>query len=150
MRTCDEFQATLSGYLDGEAGDQEEAIRAHVEVCDACRRILGGIAHLSGLIRDTAVEEPSMLVENIRSRIGERHPRRRRRIPIPTLAAAAVFLAALLWTAVLLGNGGHQMVRLSDLARAGSLSETEQRILYGEPPARDEWMIVVLSEGGAQ
>lgn len=146
MTRCDEFQAGLSAYLDGEAGDQEEAIRAHVEGCHACRRVLEGFRHISGRIRAIAEEEPATLVENIRCRVRKGDTRRRGRIPIPRLAAAAMLLAALLWTIVLLGDGG-QTVRLSGLVRGGSLSETEQRMLYGEPPADDEWMVIVLSGG---
>lgn len=164
MKRCDEYQARLSAYLDGEAGNQEEAIRAHVESCDVCRTMLNELRHMSWQIRD-AVEEPALgpLVEGVRGRIrAEAVPwlsepgvtARRAVLPIPKLAAAAVILAALLWGVVLLGNSGDRSgdqisegLRLSDLARSARLSETEQRMLDGESPTDDELLVSILSGG---
>lgn len=146
MKTCDEYQARLSAYLDGEAGDQEEAIRAHVGSCDACRKILDGLGHVSEQLRDVE-EAPATLVEDIRRRVRAEGPPRRGRTPIPKLAAAAAILAALLWAAVFLGNAGNDAVQLSDLVPSGELSQTERRILDGEPPTHDEWMAITLSGG---
>lgn len=145
MKTCDEFQARLSAYLDGEAGDEEEGIRVHVGSCDACRKAFKRLAHVTERIRDIE-EHPATLVESVLRRVREEGPRRRGRTMIPKLAAAAAILAALLWAGVLLGNGDEDAVRLSNLA-AGGLSQSEQRILYGDPPTEDEWMAIILSGG---
>jgi predicted anti-sigma-YlaC factor YlaD len=146
MKTCDEFQAKLSAYLDGEASDQEDPIRTHLEACDLCRRILDRLRLVSRRVRDVAQEQPVTLLESIRSRLPGHGPRPNR-TRIPRLTVAALSVAAPLWALLLLGDGGDQVPSLSDLAGGGSLSETEQRILYGEPPTRDEWMAIVLSGG---
>jgi len=146
MKTCDEVQARLSAYLDGEAADQEESIRAHVDSCDACRTVLEGLRHISGRLNDVEVESAT-LVEDIRRRIREEGPRRRGKSLIPKLAAAAAVLAALLWGAILLGTPDDNAIRLSDLVPSGDLSDTERRILNGEPPTDDEWMAIILSGG---
>lgn len=134
--TCDECRARLSAYLDGEAGRDEDAIRGHVGSCERCGSDLEALRGVSRRLR--GVEGgPATLVEDIRRRIS------RRGAAVPRFAAAAVVLAALLWTGVLLTDR-RKDVGLSSLA---PLSETERRVLYGDPPRRDEWMIIVLTGG---
>jgi predicted anti-sigma-YlaC factor YlaD len=147
MKTCDECQARLSAFLDGEAGAHEGAIRAHVTSCDACRKALDGLRRLSARIRDID-EAPSTLVEDIGRRIREEGRRRHRRNPVPTLAAAAAVLATLLWTAVLVGTARDDAIRVSDLVAAGGLSEAERGILYAQQPTDDELLGSILSGGG--
>jgi len=145
MKTCDEVQARLSAYLDGEAGDQEEEIRAHVDTCDACHTILEGLRHVSARVRDVG-EAPVGLTEGIRRRVREEGLRRRRSPLVPKLAAAAAIVAALLWGGVILSTAD-DAVQVSDSSLSGNLSQTERRILYGNPPNEDEWMSIMLTGG---
>lgn len=149
MKTCDEFRARLSAYHDGEAGDKAETIHAHVDACDACRRILDGFRNVSGRLRD-GPEAPVTLVEGIRRRVREEGPRRRGKTVIPKFAAAAVIVAALLWSIVLVGTRRDERTPSPNLAPGGSLSESEQRVLYGKSPTEDEWIAIILSGGRPQ
>ena len=144
MKTCNEFQAKLSAYLDGEAGDQEEMIRTHLASCGTCGKTLDGLKNLSSQIRGVE-EKPAALVDDILRRI-----RHKGQLPIGIrkLAAVAAILAAILWAAVLLSTKADSPIRLSGLVPSGALSDSEQRILYGKPLSADEWMIITLKGGG--
>jgi len=135
MTTCADCQAALSAYCDGEAGHLEAAIRAHLDGCDVCARMLDAFEEFSA--RMNAVEQPATLVEDIRRRL------RRRRTLVPKLAAVAVLAAALLWSLVLAAVAREEPRRLSDSA----LSKGEERVLYGKPPTGDEWMDMILRGG---
>ena len=155
MSSCDRFRDSLGLYLDGEAGDQEESIRAHVNACEDCHRIVDGYRRVSAQLRDLASEEPALLVDGILKRVRRDGPPGRRWSLVPRVAAAAaVFLAALLWGWVLLGDGKRQVARsavdgsaaqLADLA--GGLTESEQQILFRAPPTDDELLVIVLAGG---
>ena len=126
---CDECRDGLSAYHDGEAGPRAEAIRAHVDGCEACRGILERHRLVSEELR--GVEAPKI---RFKSRTSGR-----------AFAAAAAILAAVLWAGVFLWTSKAHPARLSDLA--GDLPDTERRILYGKPPTDDEWMAIIVSGG---
>lgn len=156
MSSCDRFRDSLGLYFDGEAGDQEESIRAHVNACEDCHRILDGYRRVSAQLRDLASEEPALLVDGILRRVRrDGPPGRRWSLVLRVAAAAAVFLAALLWGWVLLVDGQGQVARsavdgpaaaqLADLA--GGLTESEQQLLFRTPPNDDELLVIVLAGG---
>lgn len=143
MSTCEQAQAKLSPYLDGEAGDDHAWIRAHVEVCEACQRVLDGYQRVSVRLHSAAGCEPPTLVAGIRDCLARHREDLDRKAPIVRLAVAAVLLALPLWTFVLIGREPPPIL----LGAISQLSNTEQRILYGELPTTDDWMAIVLRAG---
>lgn len=155
MSSCDRFRDYLSVYYDGEAGDEEESIRAHVSACVDCQQIVDGFRRVSIQLSRLASDEPEMLVDGILRRVRQAGPSGRRWSRVPSVAAAAaVILAAFLWGLVVHGDGKGRVVRsgverprapLGDLA--GGFTESEQWILFRAPPTDDEMLVIVLAEG---
>jgi anti-sigma factor RsiW len=117
---CENFEAKVSVYIDGELDDQEaETLFRHLGVCTSCRKAMTEVLELrSGFQEQAPVLAPKELDERIlritRARESEYHDRRaipamlwRRRISIrvPVVAVAASlilfvsFLASSIWLA---------------------------------------------------
>lgn len=88
----------LSPYLDGELSPNEAAaVQAHLRDCADCSLQLEGLAAVDDLARGLAVEAPGGYFDSFPARLREKLPARApapRRLPLWTLAAAAVLLVA--------------------------------------------------------
>lgn len=97
--TCEEALVLISGHLDGENTEQEEAqMQAHLEVCPSCREILEALSQMDLKIQNLEVEPPTHFCENVMAAIrAEQVPVRKKKHPIwpvlTTAAAAALLLA---------------------------------------------------------
>jgi len=150
MTTCPAFHDRLSAWLDGESGDDEAAVRAHLAACAACQRTVDAYRRLSVRLREVAAGEPvpsaaarrgRPRTEVLRAEVSRRRAGTRAR----RFAAAAVALAALSWATVALGDGRTAGARL--LLDAGGLPPPEQRLLADAPPTAAEWLVIVLAGG---
>lgn len=88
----------LSPYLDGELSPNEAAaVQAHLRDCADCSLQLEGLAAVDDLARGLVVEAPGGYFDSFPARLREKLPARApapRRLPLWTLAAAAVLLVA--------------------------------------------------------
>jgi anti-sigma factor RsiW len=86
MAKCEDVQAELSAYLDGELSVEEKhALDAHLCLCDACNAVLGELesvrASLGALPK---LKAPATLARDVRQKISAE------RLPIPLPAARKV------------------------------------------------------------
>ena len=97
--TCEEALVLISGHLDGENTEQEEAqLQAHLEVCPSCREILEALSQTDQEIQNLEVDPPAHFCEDVMAAIrAEAAPVRKKKRPIwpilTTAAAAALLLA---------------------------------------------------------
>ncbi len=101
--TCEDALALLSGHLDGEnTQEEEQALLAHLEVCDECRALLAAFEEADAGVLALEAEPPQGLREQILETVRRERPvrSRRRMAPwaVPVVSAAAV-------VAILLGTG---------------------------------------------
>ena len=91
--TCGEIREQLSAFLDGELADGErQAVAAHLEGCEACRREHAALARTVELVRGLpAVAPPADLAGRVAERVAE--PPAERTPPF-------VLRRAILWPAV--------------------------------------------------
>lgn len=113
-RACEEFEANLAAYLDGEG---HEEIRRHSDQCSSCSAVLGDLERIRSAARDWPLESPSPRVwSNIRATLVDegiiRQPKSwwsKRfasivRVPRTAPAAALAFAVVLMVILVFKGN----------------------------------------------
>ena len=100
--TCEDALALLSGHLDGEnTQEEEQALLAHLEVCDECRALLEAFEEADAGVLALEAEPPRELRRQIMEKVRRESARPKKRVKlwaVPTVAAAAV-------VAILLGTG---------------------------------------------
>jgi anti-sigma factor (TIGR02949 family) len=103
MKECQDVQAALSAYLDGEVGlDERETIEQHIAGCPACAAELASLRRLVDACRQMdEVEVPGDLRQAVMQRVRGREQARRKRGLFP----AAVAVAAVLVVAIGVGSG---------------------------------------------
>ena len=106
MNACERYEEMISALLDGElSGEDEAALRAHMEACPSCRAMYEAFAAVGGAVRGQDV--PATLHEGIMTKVraAERAGKTQHTIIRlrPILAAAACFIV-LIGTAVALNN----------------------------------------------
>ena len=90
--TCEEALVLISGHLDGENTEQEEAqLQAHLEGCPSCREILEALSQIDQKIQNMEAEFPANFCEDVMAAIrAEQVPVRKKKHPIwPVLTTAA-------------------------------------------------------------
>ncbi len=96
--TCEQFEARLPDYLEGDlAGDERDALERHAESCARCRPILEDLkAIVAGASALGPIEPSRDLWSGIEARIGTQVVPlgSRRAIPVARTLAAAVVLMA--------------------------------------------------------
>lgn len=96
---CEEALELISGHLDGENTEAEEAaLRAHLEGCPACRAALDDYGALDLALADLEAEPPAALAQGVLTRAAAEKSaagRRWRRYGGAALAAAAVIALVL-------------------------------------------------------
>jgi anti-sigma factor RsiW len=112
MRTCDDFRESLLLDVHGEVSREEgEALVAHLESCEPCRRRRAQVAALLARVREaaaypepTSAEAEALRAAILRSLRGERQRQGRRWTflglslpPVPALAAACLLVVAAVW-----------------------------------------------------
>ena len=81
MSKCPAFEE-LSRLVDGDLpGDQEHALRQHIEGCDTCRRQIDGIATLKRTVRRAGRADRRKPSPDLRQAVKRTLPKRRRRPP---------------------------------------------------------------------
>jgi len=132
--TCEQFEARLPDYLEGDlAGDERDAFERHAESCAHCRPIL---EDLKGIIAGAGalgpIEPSRDLWSGIESRIGTRVVPlgSRRTMPIARTLAAAVVLMALTagvtWQLARRGtNAGEPVANQPSSAQAVAAASTD-------------------------
>lgn len=97
--TCEEALVLLSGHLDGENSEEEEArLSAHLRQCPACRDLLAAFEAADQGILSLTEEPPQTLREEILNAV-RKEPRQKRRrhiarwaLPVAAAAVLAIFL----------------------------------------------------------
>jgi len=96
---CEDARKLLSEYVDGEASAADaRAVKAHLEVCGACRaeaEALRGLSRALGGVK--TLRAPALAVERARKAVRAEAERMRRReawAPVVFAAAAAVLVVA--------------------------------------------------------
>jgi hypothetical protein len=86
--------ARLSDYLEGHLSGPDEAhVEDHLEACESCRDVLGGLSEVRELARTLGpLEPPRDLWPDIEAARERRFGHRRWTFSVPQLAAAAVVL----------------------------------------------------------
>lgn len=118
---CSDFVARFTDYVDGTAAPAEaEALQAHLESCESCRRYKTVVEHGAALLRSLPVPE---LREDFEPRLQHRlyHVQEERSLPehatsrTPALAVfgIAVLLTAVAWSPML--RGGAPVVQLDPI-----------------------------------
>jgi anti-sigma factor RsiW len=121
-------QEDIQSYLDGQASDLEEPIRAHLRACKHCRRAVEEYDRLYAALADTeGFHIPPNLEETVSLKLGLRSPIQRSSYGDALIAAAGI-VAAIALTLYLtdirsvlgiLGNGPPQFAQYaSDLVAA--------------------------------
>jgi hypothetical protein len=107
MSECEKFEEALSALLDGELpDDRRQEVKAHLDSCEACKRVLAQWRKLSEAAR--AVGEPSgdawesiwlKAEKGLSEKRGSLRLRREiRRAVVVAAIAASVLLAAFFWS----------------------------------------------------
>lgn len=100
--TCEDALALLSGHLDGEnTQEEEQALLAHLQVCDACRALFSAFEEADAGVLALRAEPPQGLREQIMEQVRREPMRPKRHLApwaVPAAAAAAV-------VALLVGTG---------------------------------------------
>ena len=132
--TCEQFEARLPDYLEGDlAGDERDAFERHTESCAHCRPILEDVKGIIASAGALGPIEPSRdLWSGIESRIGTRVVPlgSRRTMPIArTLAAAVVLMAVtagVTWQLARRGtNAGEPVASQPSSAQAVAAASTD-------------------------
>jgi anti-sigma factor (TIGR02949 family) len=97
---CEAMARLISPYLDAElVGEDHAAFLAHIEGCEACRRLVGGEEAVAAALRAVLLTDPAP--PELRARIEELlRPRSRWRRPAAIWAAAAAVGLALVVTQI--------------------------------------------------
>lgn len=93
--TCEEALELISGHLDGENTEQEEAqLQAHLKVCPSCRELMQALSDTDQTLRNLETEPPAHFCEDVMAAVrAEKAPVRKKKHHVwPVLAAAALLL----------------------------------------------------------
>ncbi len=101
MDDCEKNREWISVLLDGElSGDDERALRTHLETCSDCRRVFDAYRAISATLAEDLAEPPEQLKYGVMLRIAaaEATKKRNRRLFRPMrIAALAACMALLLY-----------------------------------------------------
>jgi hypothetical protein len=140
---CDEFEARLDDYLDG--GQDERAMREHLNVCGDCRRLHHHAVTVQAALRAISPPDPHpefldrAIARASRPDAGEAHPARR--------AALGVALAATLLLGV--GAGAYLTLRAAPVqmvALTVEEPETVRMVFDSAKPLRAATINITLPE----
>jgi len=121
---CDEALILISGELDGTNTEDEMAqLRAHLETCPECRRVIETLKQLDLELANLEAEPPADLKDHVMDAIrAEAKPKQRRHRWLPfAVSAAAVFL--------MIGVAQTNQIRNEDSALS-AVSETAAPAVY--------------------
>lgn len=133
MADCVKNREWISVLLDGElSGDDERALRAHLEACAACRRVFEAYQAVSETLSEDLAEPPEQLKYGVMLRIAaaEETKKRNRRLYRPMrIAALAACTALILYAGYRLDlrNKLHADVSTQAAAFAGGAAEAASR-----------------------
>lgn len=134
MTTCASFRELVTAYVDGEiVGGEQSAIRSHLGVCPACRRLLDEeLASTEMLQRaQTAPGAPPGLRERVEALMGTAVRGGARRNPRLGLAAAALALGL----GILLAGYGVRGTKAAGASELAALAaDTHLRYATGKLP----------------
>ena len=102
MGNCEYYQELISCMLDGELTSQdEERLRTHMESCAECRAMYEAFSSLSGTLAADLEDPPAELTQGImfKVRASEAAHRKRGRVRVGRIAAAAACLAVVIFAA---------------------------------------------------
>ena len=106
MKSCEEYEALISAFLDGELSEAERSeLSEHLPACPACQRYFDDLVAIHDALEQEEVPVPEGFAEAVMARVGEtpqekakskviRFPRWRR---WAALAACCAIAAAGLW-----------------------------------------------------
>lgn len=127
--TCDEALILISGSIDGQNTQQEEAaLQAHLSECPECRALLQAYRDIDGNVADMNVPAPEALLPDIMERIKAEQKRKKSK-PWRSVIAAAGLVAAVF--AVLIGT---KTIRLPNVGanKADVPAETSAKTTVGQ------------------
>lgn len=155
MKSCEEYEALISAFLDGELSEAERSeLSEHLPACPACQRYFDDLVAIHDALEQEEVPVPEGFAEAVMARVGEtpqekakskviRFPRWRR---WAALAACCAIAAAGLWSA---RTGG---VKTASRMAADSAPERKQSAAQeeGQLPEEASYALTALSDDEAE